>query len=63
MLYKVVLHEVLATTYRVEAEDEEDAFDAVRSGEGVVVRKVAFDLDEFDVPMDKAIEWTSSASP
>ena len=53
-LYKVVLHEVLETTYHVRAESEEDAFDAVRSGEGTAICKEAQALDEFDVPEDSA---------
>ena len=59
--YKVVLHEVVATTYRVEAVDEDDAFDAVRSGEGREISKEAFDLDEFNVPEDSAEEIREEA--
>ena len=53
-LYRVVLHEVFATTYHVEAESEDAAFEAVRSGEGTIIRAEASDLDEFDVPEDSA---------
>ena len=31
--------EVLVTTYRVEAEDEEDAFDAIGAGDGLKIRQ------------------------
>jgi len=38
-VYDVIHREILITTYRVEAEDEEDAFEAVQAGDGEVVDK------------------------
>lgn len=54
--YRVSIHEILTTIYLVDADDEEDALDAVRSGDGEEVNRSAEPLDEFHVPTDGAEE-------
>lgn len=50
--YRVTMTECITTTYEVEATDEEDAFDAVRSGEGTVIETEWAESDEFGPPDD-----------
>lgn len=53
--YRVTLTEYTTTTYEVEAEDEEDAFEAAHWGEHAeVISKETADADEFGPPDDTA---------
>ena len=54
--YRVTMTEFVTTTYEVEAEDEEDAFDAVRCGDDATTISIeTTEGDEFGPPDDTAV--------
>jgi len=53
--YRVTMTEFLISTYEVEAEDEEDAFDIVRCGDGTLIETTTETADEFGPPEDTAV--------